>query len=191
MADLGGRRQPRRTAVVGTSGSGKTTLASRLAQRLGVLHVELDAIHWGPDWTPAPRDLFRERTAQALGGEAWTTDGNYSAVRDIVWSRADTVVWLDYPLPLIMVRVTGRTVRRFITRERLWNENRERFRESFFSRDSIILWALCTYRRRRREYPMLFRQPEYAHLDVVRLRSPRAAREWLGMQGAPTVSGDQ
>ncbi len=173
---------PRRVAVVGTSGSGKTTLAQRLAQCLGVPHVELDALNWGPNWTPAPREILRERAAQALSGETWTTDGNYSAVRDIVWERADTLVWLDYPLPVIMGRVTWRTIRRIVLREELWNENRERFRGSFFSRDSIILWALRTYRRRRREYPVLFSQPEYAHLRIVHLRSPRAARKWLEAQ---------
>lgn len=176
--------QLRRVAVVGTSGSGKTTLASRLAQILGVSHVELDAVHWGPNWTPASPEIFRERTAQALRGDAWVTDGNYSAVRDIVWGRADTVVWLDYALPVILGRVLWRTLRRTLTREELWNENQERVREAFFSRESIILWALASYRRRRREYPILLDKPEHAHLAVVRLRSPRAARRWLDMQCA-------
>lgn len=174
-----------RVVVVGTSGSGKTTLASQLARRLGLPHVELDAIHWGPNWTPAPVDVLRKRVAGALSGEAWTVDGNYSRVRDIVWSRADTVVWLDYSLPVIMGRVIRRTVRRSLFREELWNENRERFRDSFFSRDSIILWSLQTYQRRRKEYPLLLSQPENAHLDLVRLRTPREADIWL--QSLPVV----
>ncbi len=179
---MAARQTPRRVAVVGTSGSGKTTMAQRLARRLAVPHVELDALHWGPDWTPAPREIFRQRVEQALAGEAWTTDGNYSAVRDIVWGRADAVVWLDYSLPVILWRVTSRTVRRTLTGEELWNGNRETLANSFFSRDSIILWALQTYRRRRREYPALLAEPAYAHLAVVHLRSPRAARRWLAGQ---------
>ncbi len=175
----GSRERPRRIAVVGTSGSGKTTLARRLAQRLGVTHVELDSLHWGPDWTPTPRDPFREQVTKALSSEAWTTDGNYGAVRDIIWARADTVVWLDYSLPVVMGRVIWRTIRRSVLREELWNENRERFREAFLARDSIILWALTSYGRRKREYPVLFDQPEFAHLQVVHLRSPRATEEWL------------
>jgi adenylate kinase family enzyme len=173
------RGRPQRIAVVGTSGSGKTTMAYRLAQRLGVPHVELDALHWGPDWTPAPREIFRERVERALSGGAWTIDGNYSAVRDITWSRADTVVWLDYPLPVVMGRVTWRTLRRTVMREELWNANRERLPVAMFSSDSIIWWALRTYRRRKREYPALFSQPAHAHLSVVRLPSPRAAQAWL------------
>jgi adenylate kinase family enzyme len=165
---------------VGTSGSGKTTMAARLAEGLGLPHVELDAIHWGPGWTPLPVEEFRRRTAEALAGEAWTTDGNYSRVRDVVWSRADTLVWLDYALPIVLWRVIWRTLLRVVRREELWGGNRENLRASFLSRDSIILWALKTYHRRRREYPILLRRPEYDHLQVVHLRSPRQARRWLG-----------
>lgn len=177
---------PRRITVVGTTGSGKTVFARRLAQQLGVPHVELDAIHWGPDWTPVSLQEFRERTEQLLNGRAWTTDGNYSKVRDIVWRRADTVVWLDYPLPLILWRLLRRTLRRSLRGEVLWSGNQERLSEALFSRDSIILWALRTYRRRKREFPVLFRRPEYAHLRVIHLRSPGQAREWLQSIELPT-----
>lgn len=170
---------PRRIAVVGTSGSGKTTFARRAAGRLDIPHVELDAIFWGPGWTQAPVDEFRARAAAALAGDAWTTDGNYRKVRDIVWARADTVVWLDYALPVVLWRVTARTLHRCWTHEELWSGNRENFREAFLSRDSIILYALRTHRRHRRQYRETFRLPEYGHLRVVHLRSPRAAHRWL------------
>lgn len=169
----------RRIHVVGTSGLGKTTLARRLARILDIPHVELDALFWGPDWTPTPVEVFCQRTARALSGQAWTTDGNYSKVRDIVWHRADTVVWLNYPLPLALWRVTWRSVRRSLTGEELWSGNRESLRQTFLDRDSIVLYTLQSHARRKRQYPELFRQPEYAHLHVVELRSPRATRRWL------------
>lgn len=168
-----------RIAVVGSTGSGKTTLARQLARQLSLAHVELDALHWDPNWTQAPTPVFRARTAAALAGSAWAVDGNYSKVRDIVWARAGIVIWLDYALPLILWRLSRRTLWRLLTRVELWNGNREHFREVFFSRDSIILWALTTYRRRRREYPTLFARPEYAHLAVVQLRAPRSTRRLL------------
>lgn len=77
----------RRIVVVGTTGSGKSTLARTLAQRLNVPHVELDALHWEPNWRQAAPPVFRERTAHALAGEGWVVDGNYSVVRDLTWSR--------------------------------------------------------------------------------------------------------
>jgi adenylate kinase family enzyme len=177
-------------AVVGTSGSGKTTLAQRLAQRLGVPHVELDALNWGPNWTPVPQEEFRIAASRALAGDAWITDGNYQAVRELVWSRADTVVWLDYALAVVMVRVTWRTIKRSVTRTELWSGNRERFFQAFFGRDSIIWWAFSTYGRRKREYPILFSRPEHAHLRVVRLPSPRAARLWIETLAAVSKLGD-
>jgi adenylate kinase family enzyme len=168
-----------RISVVGTSGSGKTTLASQLARRLDYAHIELDALHWEPGWQEAPLDVFRVRVAEAVSQGHWVTDGNYSKVRDIVWGRADTVVWLDYPLPLILWRLWWRTLRRTLLRQPLWNENRESFHTTFFSRNSILLWAVATYDRRRREYPELLARPEYAHLQTVHLRSPRQTRAWL------------
>ena len=178
MLNPGRGQLGRRINVVGTTGSGKTTTARQLAERLGIPHVEMDALNWGPNWTEAGRDLLRERTAQTLVGEAWVVDGNYSSVRDIVWGRADTIVWLDYTLLVTMTQLTRRTVRRVVTKEEMWSGNRERW-TNFFTRDSILWWALTTYRRRRRQYPVLLAQPEYAHLAVVHLRSPRAARKWL------------
>jgi adenylate kinase family enzyme len=173
---LAGRR---RIVVLGTTGAGKTTLARRLAGRLGLPHIELDALYWGPGWTAIPTDLFRERAAAATASDRWVADGNYGAVRDIVWPRADLLVWLDYPLAVSFWRLTRRSLRRGLTGEELWNGNRERLRTQFLGRDSLFLWALKSHGRQRREYPAQFIRPEHAHLAVVRLRSPRAARRWL------------
>lgn len=169
----------RRIIVIGTTGSGKTTTARAIAARLGIPHVELDALNWGSNWTEAPREIFRQRVTEAVAGDTWVVDGNYSKSRDIVWPRADTVVWLDLSLWVILWRLFRRTIARTLTREELWSGNRERLRTAFLSRDSIFVWALQTYGRRRRSYPLLLSRPEHAHLTIVRLRSPRAASSWL------------
>ncbi len=165
-----------RVSVIGTSGSGKTTFAARLARLLAIPHIELDSLHWEPDWVEAPLEIFRGRVDRALSGERWVVDGNYSTVRDIVWSRADTVIWLDYALLRIFWRLTWRTLKRVLTRQELWNENRENWRNQF-SKDSIFLWVLTSRPRHHRDYPRLFQ--EYSHLRVIRLYSPREAEEWL------------
>ncbi len=176
----GAQRLPRplRAAVVGVTGAGKTCLAAALARRFEASHVELDALYWGPNWTPRPKAAFRALTAEALCGEAWVVDGNYSLVRDLVWPQAQVLVWLDYALPVILWRLTGRIWRRSVSHEVLWNGNRERLWPHFFTRDSLYWWALKTYGRRRREYTQLLQQPEYQHLRVVRLKSPPAAQQW-------------
>jgi adenylate kinase family enzyme len=169
---------PQRISVVGTIGSGKTTFARKTSRLLSAPHIELDALHWEPNWVEAPNDLFRERVKQSLQGDSWVVDGNYHQVRDIVWSRSDTVVWLDYPFRTIIARLARRTLRRILTNERLWNGNQEHLR-GLFTRDSVFMWAIRTYRRRRRQYPILLSRPENLHLKVVRLRSPREATEFL------------
>jgi hypothetical protein len=168
----------RRVVVVGTSGTGKTTVASRIAATLGAPHVELDSLHWEPGWTEAPVDVFRSRTTEATSGESWVADGNYSVVRDILWDRADTIVWLDYPLWVAFWRTLRRTVRRILTREELWNGNREGL-SALVGPDSMPLWVLKTYWRRRRQYPELFATPEYSRLTVVRHRSTGETERWL------------
>ena len=168
-----------RIVVVGTTCAGKTTLAHTLGEKLHVPHVELDALYWGPEWTPTPDETFRSAIAEALSREAWTTDGNYSRARDIVWGRADTLIWLDYAFPVIMGRLITRTLRRVITREVLWNDNHETWRAAFFSRNSLFLWAIQTHARRRRNTLQRLQDPAYQHLTVIRLRSPRTTRAWL------------
>ncbi len=170
---------PLRAAVVGVTGCGKTTLARGLARRFDVPHVELDALYWGPNWTPRSDETFWALTADALSGAAWTVDGNYGKVRDVVWRRANVLVWLDYTLPVILWRLTRRIWQRSLTHEVLWNGNREQLWPHFFSRDSLYWWALKTYARRRRDYTELPQRPEYAHLKVVRLKTPHEAQRWL------------
>jgi adenylate kinase family enzyme len=168
-----------RISIVGTSGSGKTTLARHLAERLNFPHVELDALHWEPNWTEATDQVFRSQVAIALSGNRWVVDGNYSKVRDLVWSGADTVVWLDYAFLTVLSRLLKRTLWRGLWQQELWNGNRESLQTSFFSQDSILLWMLQTYGKNRLKYPRLFQQPEHSHLTVIHFRSPQATDRWV------------
>jgi len=166
-------------AIVGTSGSGKTTLARQMSQRLAVPHIELDALHWEPNWTEATIDVFRSRVKTALSGDAWVVDGNYSKIRPLVWTRADTIVWLDYSFAIVMRQILQRTIRRVVLQEDCCNGNRETFQKSFLSSDSVIVWAVQTYQKNRSQYATLFQQPEFGHLKKVRLTSPKMAQRWL------------
>lgn len=167
-----------RIVIVGTSGSGKTTLAARLAERLDIRHVELDSLHWEPGWREADTAVLQERVEEAVAAGRWIIDGNYSKLRDLTWPKADTLVWLDYRLPRVLWQVTTRTARRVITREELWSGNREGLTAAF-SRDSIILWAMTTFRKNRRKYAALLKSPTTAHMQTIRLRSPRRTKAWL------------
>jgi adenylate kinase family enzyme len=163
----------RRISVVGNSGAGKTTFARTLATQLGVPHVELDSFFHQPNWTPSPLDVFRDQVTAALAGDGWVVDGNYSVLRDLIWDRADTVVWLDLPRPVVMRQVIARTLRRMATRETLWNGNRERWRNivCLDPDKSIIMWAWNQHEKYRERYAAASVEPAYRHLTFVRLTS--------------------
>jgi adenylate kinase family enzyme len=164
-----------KVAVVGSSGSGKSTVARILAAQLAVPYVELDALHWGPNWAECPEEEFRARVEVATAGDGWVVDGNYyRKLGDLVLARADLVVWLDLPLSTSLRRVWSRTLRRIREQTELWGGNRETWRDAFFSRDSLFVWILRTRRRQRRRY--LDRLAKY---DMVRLRSERDIEAWL------------
>jgi len=162
--------------VGGVSGSGKSTVARLLAGRLGAPYVELDAHYHRAGWREATRDEFRESVAAATEGERWVVDGNYAAVRDLVWPRATTFVWLDYPRHVATLRTLRRTARRLLTREELWNGNRERWRD-VLSAEHPIRWSWSQHGPRRADYEHAVAQ--WPHLDVVRLRSPGETARWL------------
>lgn len=170
--------------MVGSSGSGKSFVARELARRLGIDYVCNDAIIWRANWTPTPREERPGLFDAALPADgAWTFDGNFGSMQNpedaMVLARIDTLVWLDLPRWLAHGQLLARTVGRAWTREPLWHGNRESFRLSFASRDSILLWALRTHHRCRGFYQRLIVDPRAAHVTVVRLRSRREVNRWL------------
>jgi adenylate kinase family enzyme len=162
----------KRISVVGNSGSGKTTLAAEVSRRIAAPHLELDSVFHQPGWQPLPVEEFRARVAEFVAGDRWVVDGNYSSVQDLVWDRADTVVWLDPPRHRVMRQIIWRTLRRAITRAELWNGNREEW-GSIFSADpakSIIAWAWTSHRVVRERYSEAQADPANAHLTFIRVR---------------------
>lgn len=160
-----------RISVVGTSGSGKSTAAALLSRRLGVPHIELDALRHGPGWRETPDEAFRELVAAEIARDGWIIDGNYGVIRDLVWPRATAIVWLDPPLWVVMAQVIWRSFRRLVTRQELWNGNRERF--DWHRPEHPIRWAYSTHHQRRAKFE--------AALDDrwVRLRSRAELRAYL------------
>jgi adenylate kinase family enzyme len=174
-----------RVAVVGNSGTGKTFLARQLAQRLQVPCIELDSIFHQPGWTELDLQEFRQRVGVLVAEPRWVIDGNYMQVRDLVWARADRVVWLDLPRRIVMRRITWRTVSRALTRRVLWNGNRERVR-NLLSRQperSMIRWSWTQHRVYREGYAAAMRDPAYTHLTFQRLRTPAEVMSFLAEAG--------
>ncbi len=168
-----------RVVVVGTTCSGKTTYARELSEALQIPHVELDALYWLPDWVPRPKDEFRELLSEALAGDTWVVDGNYASYRDLIWPRATAVIWLNYGFARVAWRGLRRTVRRAVTKEELFSGNRETIAQSFFSRESILVWLVRTYGKNKRRYRTVFDERTYPALAMIEFRTPGEAARSL------------
>lgn len=167
---------PQRILVAGVSGSGKSTLARRMAALLGTRYIELDSLFHGPNWEP--RAEFANDVENLTQAPTWVTEWQYAVVRPLLARRADTLIWLDYPMPVSMLRLIRRTVRRRFRREELWNGNYEGPLWGIFTDpDHIIRWGWNTRTSLKAPVPTL--EQKFPGLHVVRLRSPREADMWL------------
>lgn len=145
----------KRIVIIGTSCSGKSTLSKRISQNLNIPHYELDNYFWESNWTSIPEDKFIQIVGDFTNKNNWVICGNYSSVRDIIWNKSTDIVWIDYPLYLIFYRAVRRSIIRAYTKEKICNGNVESFKKSFLTKDSIILWVLKTYYKRKKEYKLL------------------------------------
>jgi adenylate kinase family enzyme len=117
----------KRVVVIGVTSSGKSTLAEALARRFAMDFIELDALHWEPNWKGAPLEVFRARVEKAIQAEKWVVAGNYHIVRDLIWPNAEAVIWLDYPFMTVFWQLTRRTFKRWWNQEVLWDTTWNRF----------------------------------------------------------------
>jgi len=170
-----------RIVIIGTTSTGKSTLAESLSKRLDLNCVDLDALHWEPNWQGAPLEVFRARVVEATKTGRWVVAGNYSSVRDLLWSQAEVVIWLDYSFLTIFGRLWNRTWRRWWQNELLWGTNRENMWKhlQLWSEESLFHWLFKTYWRRKREFPELLALPEHRHLKLFQFKDPKETDEWL------------
>ena len=171
----------RHIVIIGTTSSGKSTLANQIAEKIHAEFIDLDSLHWESNWVEAPDKIFRERVSAATSSQAWVVAGNYHVVRDIIWPRADAVIWLDYPFNIVFWRLFTRTIRRVVTKEKLFAGNVENgwTHLKLWSQDSLFHWLFKTYWRRKHEYPILFALPENTHLKIIHFKHPKEAESWL------------
>jgi adenylate kinase family enzyme len=152
-----------------------------MAQVLDCPHIELDGLYHQPEWQAVEVEEFRRSVEEAVSAPTWVVDGNYSAVRHCVWEAADTVVFLDMPLPMVLSRLVPRTVRRVITQEELWNGNREPW-SNLYTLDpqrSVIAWSVTHYAAMRQRYLQAAEDPQWSALEFIRLCSPFQVQQFM------------
>jgi adenylate kinase family enzyme len=153
-----------RIIIIGTSCSGKSTLAKHLKEKLNIPHVEMDSLYWAPGWRPVSVENFRQKVSRHLESESWIVDGNYSSARDLTWPKATEIIWLDFHFFVVFWRAIKRVTHHLIHKTEFCNGNYETFNRAFLSRDSILLWVIKTYWRRKRSFTALLKNQNIAIL---------------------------
>ena len=168
-----------RINVIGTSGSGKSTFSKRIAKELNVPCIQLDELHWKPNWTESTDEEFFPKLENALSSDRWVLDGNYTRTIPIKWKRVQMVVYLDLPFHIVLYRIIKRSLLRGINSEELWHGNKETIWKHLFTRDSMILWTIRTFYKNRKKYIELFGKEEYSEIKFVRLCTRKEVEDFV------------
>ena len=167
-----------RIHVIGNSCSGKSTLGQQLAARLDIPFVELDALNWESDWVGLnetnPAELER-RIREATKGDAWVVAGSYESFsKRVFWSQLQTVIWLDFPMRILIFRMIKRSWRRWRSAELLWGKNYEEFWPQLMfwrKEDSLLWWIVTQYERKREGMLHNIANPQWNHIKFIKLSS--------------------
>lgn len=178
--DRGHAHKELRIIVVGSSGAGKSTFGKSLGEVLRIPFKELDELHWEHGWKEADLEIFRERTHNFTSQTSWIVDGNYRKVNDIFWHKATHIVWLNTPFAVCLWRVTKRSLWRGLRREKLWNGNRESLR-MFFSKQSLFVWVIQTWKKRRDEFLGMMERGEPTGVPWIVCRSLDESRKLFNL----------
>lgn len=98
----------KKAIIIGCPGSGKSTFARALAKKTGLPLTHLDMLYWNADKTTVTKEVFDERLRDAMAGETWIIDGNYSRTMELRLKECDTVFFLDYPVEVCLEGIRER-----------------------------------------------------------------------------------
>ncbi|QOD61124.1 AAA family ATPase [Polaribacter haliotis] len=163
----------RKIIITGTTCTGKTTLGRKLAKELSIIQIDLDDLHFLPNWVEKEKEIFvKDVNKEIQKYDEWIVSGSYqSLLKDTVWQEANTIIWLDYPLNLIIRRYFIRTYRRVFLKEKCCGENYETLAKTF-SKESLFLWIFKTYWHRKRRMKD-WKSTLFSHKKWIVLESPK------------------
>ena len=162
-----------RIAVLGCSGSGKSTLAATLADKLGLPYVATDHMFWIEDWRPTPAAEVRASIKEVVARDRWVTDGNFDSDRDLLWARAELLVWLDLPLAVVLTGALRRNLVWWWRRTPVWGGQRMTLAKAFGG----VRHVLRSHRLKHSVYPEWLAALEPT--PVVRVRTRPELAKWV------------
>ena len=166
----------RKIIITGTTCTGKTTLGKKLAKVYSIQQIDLDDFHFLPNWVEKEDKVFVDDVHKELKTlDKWIVTGSYQTLfKDTVWQEASLIIWLDYPLNLILRRYFIRTYRRVFLKEKCCEENYESITRTF-SKESLFFWIFKTYWHRKRRMHN-WKENLFSHKKWIVLTKPTEER---------------
>jgi adenylate kinase family enzyme len=178
---LGQNKFPyKRTIVFGSTGVGKTTMVKLIAEEFDLPVIDIDSLRREAGRSTSPEETFVLLTTESVRGDTWIIDGSYTSVQDIVWPRAEAIVWLDFSFWVFLSRLVKRSLHRIFIRKKSEKPIKGRYQPAS-ERTWNYLRAIFTGKQRRERYFATLYTSNNAHLHVIRLSSPQEAQLWLAL----------
>jgi len=159
--------------ITGTTCTGKTTLGKKLSKECAIKQIDLDDLHFLPNWIEKEKSVFvRDVIKETKKYDNWIVTGSYQTLlKDTIWQEANLIVWLDYPLNLILRRYFIRTFKRVVLKEKCCGKNYETLSKTF-SKESLFLWIFKTYWKRKKRMQD-WKEYLFSHKEWLILKSPK------------------
>ena len=164
-----------RILIIGPCGAGKSTLAIKLGKRLDLPVFHMDQLNWKSGWIESSKEELLGKIANVIAADRWIIDGTYGGTLAERIARADTVIYLDFPIRLCILRLLKRI---WTYRGRSRPDMTEGCPERF---DAAFLWYLICWN----SGPKLrMEQRIRGHENkIIRLKSPAVLNRWLDSLG--------
>jgi adenylate kinase family enzyme len=168
-------KEPNRILVIGTAGSGKSTLANNISNKMHLKRIELDELNWRPNWDNrqiSDIEGFKADVSNAIREDDWVATGGYLSVRDLLWERANVIIWLDLPFLTVFMRVVLRSLRRAISGRETFAGCKENFGD-LFAIDKPIRWSIHSFHERRASFEKMAKDHRFSDTLIYRCRNPK------------------
>ena len=170
----------KRTIVFGSTGIGKTTMVKQIAEEFSLPVIDIDSLRREAGKSDSPEETFSQLVSESVKGDTWIIDGSYTSVQEIVWPRAEAIVWLDFSFWVFLSRLIKRSLYRIFIRKKSEKPIKGRYQPTG-ERASNYLHVIFTRKQRQKQYFAALYNSKYTHLHIIRLSSPEDVTIWFDL----------
>jgi adenylate kinase family enzyme len=170
----------KRTIIFGSTGIGKTTLVKRIAEEFSLPVIDIDSLRREAGKSDAPDETFSHLVMESVKEDIWIIDGSYTSVQDVIWPRAEAIVWLDFSFGIFLSRLIKRSLYRIFIRKKSEKPIKAR-NQAASERAGTYLRAIFTGKQRRQRYFATLYNAKNVHLHIIRLSDPEEVQLWLDL----------